>query len=515
MHRPNLTAAIGALTFLGLVACGLLTGPPPATSVPPTIAIVSDTPASPSPLAATQSPVPPSATPHSPPPHDIGVRQTAATAEFFHRQTGEKFTPRGANYVFVPYNGASVTELLKVGIYDPERTRRDFGDLADNGYNTVRVFLDHCNAGPGCIGDDDNQGLNPAYVDNIADMLAAAREAGLYILFTSNDLPDQGGYSEQANAQAGPDFAGYRNSYYLTPGAVEATRRYWRDLLTGLNARAAATDRVLGWQLLNEQWMFIDQPPLSLTAGTVETTTGAYDMSDPEQKRRMVSDGLIYYIAQVKEEILTHDPSALVTMGFFAPGAAPGWYIDTAPLLAGADLDFFDFHAYPGRQTLDELTPAFGMDGYNAKPIILGEFGAFRHIYPAITSAGRAVANWQAESCADGFDGWLYWTYYPAGARAGDNTWGLLDESRFLLNLLAPATHPDPCLAVAVPGDNLAYQKPVRASATLPAEPPENAVDENAASSWSAGSDPPQWIEVDLGQAYRLTGIRLLNDSKE
>jgi hypothetical protein len=197
-------------------------------------------------------------------------------------------------------------------------------------------------------------------------------------------------------------------------------------------------------------------------------------------------------------------------MGFFAPGAAPGWYVDTAPLLAGADLDFFDFHAYPGRQTLDELTPVFGMDGYSAKPIILGEFGAFRHIYPAITSAGRAVTIWQAEACAHGFDGWLYWTYYPAGVRAGDNTWGLVDESGFLLDLLAPATHPDPCQVVEVPGDNLAYQKPVRASASLPAEPPENAVDENAASSWSAGADTPQWIEVDLGQAYRLTGIRLL-----
>ena len=87
-------------------------------------------------------------------------------------------------------------------------------------------------------------------------------------------------------------------------GAISATRRYWRDLLTRLVERNAAFDAVLSWQLLNEQWMFIDQPPLSLTEGMVKTTTGSYDMADPDQKTQMVSDGLVYYIAQMKEEIL-------------------------------------------------------------------------------------------------------------------------------------------------------------------------------------------------------------------
>ncbi len=438
------------------------------------------------------------------------MRQVDGLGEFFDRQTGERFVVRGVNYVFVPQNGAYTHLLLKVGTYDPARTRQDFSVLSSHGYNTARVFLDHCGAGPGCIGDIDNSGLNPAYLDNIADMLAAAREAGIYILFTSNDLPDQGGYAEQANAQSGPIFAGYRNSYYLTPGAVEATRRYWRDLLTGLRERAAATDSVLGWQLLNEQWMFIDQPPLSLTSGEVETTTGVYDMSDADQKRRMVSDGLVHYIAEVKAEILTHDPTALVTMGFFPPEiAAPGWYVETASLLAGADLDFFDFHAYPGSYSLAEAAAAFGMDGYQARPIVLGEYGAFRHVFPELPQAARAITSWQAESCEQGFDGWLYWTYYPANESVGDRTWGLTDESGFLLDLLAPASHPDPCAVVAIPSDNLAYQKTALASASLPEEPPANALDENSETQWGAGADAPQWIEVDLGGVYQITEIRL------
>lgn len=450
-------------------------------------------------------------TPYIPPAHKIAIRQTSTGAEFFNVETGEPFIPRGVNYVYVPHNGGTSNLTLKIGVYDPGRTRRDFRALAGHGFNTVRVFLDQCNAGPGCIGDSDNAGLNPAYLDNIADVLAAAQETGLFILFTSNDLPDQGGYAEQANEGSGATFAGYRNSYYLTPGAVTATRRYWRDILTGLNDRAAAIDHVLGWELLNEQWMFADQPPLSLTSGQVKSTTGTYDMADPAQKRQMVSDGLIHYIAEMKDEILAHDPTALVTMGFFPPKVvAPDWFVDTEPLLAGADLDFFDFHPYPGGMTVAQLGDVYGMTGYTAKPIIMGEYGAFRHIYSSITAAARALVNWRADSCPAGFDGWLYWAYYPADINAGDPTWGFTDENGFLLDLLSPQNSPNPCATIAIPNDNLAFQKPVRASVSLPDEPPKNAVDENSDTQWGAGADAPQWIEVDLGQPAQLTQVKLL-----
>ncbi len=443
--------------------------------------------------------------------HRIAVRQIDGVGEFYDKETNEKFVPRGANYVFVPQGNSYTNLLLKVGTYDPERTRQDFAALASLGYNTVRVFLDQCNQGAGCIGDEDNIGLNPAYLDNLADMMSAAKDAGIFILFTSNDLPDQGGYAEEANSGFGETFAGYRNSYYLRPPAITATRRYWRDLLTGLAERHAAFDAVFGWQLLNEQWMFLDQPPLSLTSGVVETTTGSYDMSDPAQKTQMVSDGMVYYIDRMKDEILTHDPTALVSMGFFAPEiAAPGWYVETASLLERSELDFFDFHAYPGGPGLQEHAEHFGMIGYDAKPILLGEYGAFRHTFSEIGPAARALTQWMADSCQYGFDGWLYWTYYPADASVDDRTWGLVDEENYLLDLFAPANQPDPCVAVEVPTDNLAYNKPATASGSLAEEQPQNAVDENPATQWGSGEGPVQWIEIDLQGSYRITEIRLL-----
>ncbi|HEX9384677.1 MAG TPA: discoidin domain-containing protein [Anaerolineales bacterium] len=443
--------------------------------------------------------------------HRIDIRQVNGVGEFYDKQTNEKFIPRGANYVFVPAGGSHTNLLLRVGTYDPDRTRKDFATLANLGYNTVRVFLDQCNKGLGCIGDDDNSGLNPKYLDNIAHMMSVGKETSIFILFTSNDLPDQGGYAEEANFGSGGTFAGYRNSYYLRPQAITATRRYWSDLLTGLVERNAAFDAVLGWQLLNEQWMFRDQPPLSMTSGVVEMTTGSYDMGISNQKTQMVSDGIVYYIAQMKEEILKHDPTALVTMGFFAPEiAAPDWYVETASLLEKSELDFFDFHAYPGGPSLQSHVEHFGMLGYDAKPILMGEYGAFRHIYSEIGSAARALTTWIADSCQVGFDGWLYWTYYPADPSVGDQTWGLVDEEYYLLNLFAPANQPDPCVAVEIPNDNLAYGKPVTASRSLPEQPPENAVDDNVGTQWIAGEGAVQWIQVDLQGSYRITEIRLL-----
>lgn len=493
---------------LALLACGLpalapatFTPPPPTTTSAPTSA------SAPIPSATV------AATVTLPPPeHAIGVRLDGGRGEFYDRRTQQPFVVRGVNYVFVPGAGGRYeVTLLRVGLYDPARARADFARLAAAGYNTARVFIDHCGQGPGCLTRAGQDGLNPAYLDNLADLLAAARQAGLVLLLTSNDLPDGGGYAAQANSQAGDDFAGYRNAYYLTPAAVRATRRYWHDLLAGLSARHAPFEAVLGWELVNEQWMFLDQPPLSLAKGLVTTTTGTYDMSDREQKRRMVADGLIHYIAEVRAEILAQDPTALVAMGFFAPEiAAPGWYVDTASLLAGAALDFFDFHAYPGQASLAEHARLFGMQGFAAKPIVMGEYGAFRDLYPALPAAARGLVAWVAEACALGFDGWLYWAYYPANADAGDRTWSFTDEDGYLLDLLSPARQPDPCAPAAVPDPNLAFGMPVRASLAAPGAPPELAVDEDESTAWLSGSDAPQWIEVDLGGPRRIGEVRLL-----
>ena len=99
-----------------------------------------------------------------------------------------------------------------------------------------------------------------------------------------------------------------------------------------------------------------------MNEGILETGNGlSYDLSDPVQKQAMVADNLLLYITEVGAVIREYDPTALVTVGFFAPQfpnetvIGGTWYVDTAALIeGGALLDFYDFHAYPG----DDLTMA-------------------------------------------------------------------------------------------------------------------------------------------------------------
>jgi hypothetical protein len=505
--------------LLVLSACCVSPGPPVVTDVTCHVTDVPGiTPPATAGPAATESSTatePPTLTPT--PVHPIQIRQVDGRAEFYDQQTGERFVPRGVNYFYiVPVSSGLEDRVFGVDVFDAGRVDADFAMLGERGFNTVRIFIDSCSSGRGCTGNPDGPGLNPPYLDNIVETMRLAKAHGLYLLLTSNDLPAQGGYTQIGDRGIGEFFAPYRNTQFLTGPGVEAVRTYWDDLMHGLAERGAPFDAVLGWSLLNEQWYFRNQPPFSLDTGIVTTANGeAYDLSDPEQKKQMAIRGMVYYIGEAREVILSYDPTALIAMGFFVPDypspLRPGdfRYVETAPLLEMAPLDFYDFHAYPGDANLREIAENFGLNGYEAKPIIMGEVGAFVNRYPSEESAARAIQEWVTESCEYGFDGWLYWGLYRAPEAIGDATWGFLDGDGLIMQVLAPIEQPDLCDPEPLPRGNLAFGKEVMASRSLPDQPPEYAVD-GQPTQWGAGSDAPQWIQVDLGAPETVTLVRLV-----
>ena len=56
---------------------------------------------------------------------------------------------------------------------------------------------------------------------------------------------------------------------------------------------------------------------------------------------------------------------------------------------------------------------------------------------------------------------------------------------------------------------NLAQGKEIIAASFLPGEAAENAVDGNLNTTWNAGANPPQWIQLDLGGSATVKEIRL------
>jgi hypothetical protein len=452
------------------------------------------------------------------PDHRISTHRIYGIAGFYNQDNSQTFIPRGANYsILIPVLDHYEDRVFGVGVYDHNRTLADFKTLSTAGYNTVRIILDGCTSGSGCIGIEDGAGLNPAYLDNIVDLMNLAKETYLFLLFASNDLPELGGYQALADQGANQSFAAGRNAEVLTPAGIQAAHKYWGDLLTGLIARRAPFDVVLGWELIAEQYYQSDQPPFSLDTGKVTTANGkTYTMSDAAQKRAMEVDGLRYYIEQVRQAIRTNDPTALVTMGFFAPDSPNPWregderLVDTAPLLEDSALDFFDLHAYPGMGlSMPELAENFGLSGHITKPILMGDVGANTWIYPQVSEAAITVQDWIAASCAVGYSGWAYSGYYPSPAGLADATWGMVDEQGTILNSLSPSKQPDACTTTVLPGRNLAFGKAVTVSAALPDQAPAMAVDGDPNTQWSSGAFPPQWIEIDLGASYTIGEIRL------
>lgn len=448
-------------------------------------------------------------------PDRIGVRVVNGAGEFYNTMTGERFMPRGVNYIAWKADGG-LRHFLSTALFDPDTLRADFRQLASGGYNTVRIFIDHCSTGPTCIVNNRSRGLNPDYIANIAETIRIAAEEGIYLVLTSNDIPDGGGYGEDANRGANAQFAGYRNAHYLTRQGVAAAEQYWRDIMTLLMTFDPPTEAVLGWSLLNEQWFFSRQPPLSLNRGSVRTANGqTYDLSDPAQKRAMLVDGVAHYIAVTGAVIREHDPGALVTMGFFVPQfpnptqTGGDWYVDTEPLLGRAQLDFFDFHAYPGGDIgLEDIAENFGMLVHPEIPVLMGEVGAFRHIYASADLAAVTLQEWIAASCLVGFDGWLLWDYFGAPLSVGDAAWGALAADGLIFNALSPASQPDPCRTTGLRLANIAFRQPVTASRALPNEPASNVTD-GSANPWGAGEHPPQWVEINLGGTFAVSRVTL------
>ena len=458
--------------------------------------------------------------------HRIGVRAVNGDAEFYDRVTGEKFYPRGAALWRWEQWPPDVDYISVIDtIFNTQYGRLDSAlaqlpIMHEDGFNVVRLWFNACWGGAqGCL-DLPQGGLNRGFLENMKRFMEVAKQNGIYIILTMDALPD----SRQYQSLLDP----YRNQYtdfnleYMTLGGVEAQSNYQRDLIRGLMEVGAPMDVILAYQIKEEAYFEENQPPFNTSTGTIKPANGkTYDLADPIQRRAAMEESWLYYIEKVSQAIQEVDPTALVGMGFFVQhepnpvlvGDPRMVYLDK--VLNQSALDFVAFSAYSGfdlniRQTAEN----FNIIGYSKKPLMFGEFGAFRQSYPDLETAAVALQAWQVDSCEFGIDGWQVWTW-DAGGSMHDNFWEAVERDGAIRSSLSPARNPDPC----VPGEemvnysNLAFGKPVTTSANathLPFFTGEYAVDLSFNTQWNAGGGPPQWIEIDLLKPSTIATIRLV-----
>ncbi len=502
MEKLRILAIVFSLVLLG--ACSVSTKPAPTnppvaplSSAPPPVPTVAQS------LATMTAPVPLD--------HQIAVRVVNGIGEFYVRQTGDKFVPRGMNYVRLAdqkkMDGSSTFghSLFDPGKYDSARVNADLKKMHSDGYNVIRVFLS-----PDTLSTSDE--LSPAYMRNVADLLQLAKQNQIYVMFTMDWIPG-GKYGEILSADCCTNFT-TMNANYLPNAGLKANQAFYRDFIQELIVLGAPIEYIFSYQLRNELFYDTDQPPLSFSSGPIKTANGkTYDMSNPADKDLMVKENLVYWIDEMRTAILETDPTALVSVGFFIPQQPnPARIGDTRlavtePAIWQSSADFIDLHAYPGFElNLQQHVENFGINGMQEKPIIMGEFGGEVSHFASVDSAAQRLVDWQVESCNYGYDGWIFWTWD-------------LDEQPDFLNArmdggkiekaLSPVLRPDPCVTGSGFRINLAAGKQITASNSLADQPPANANDKAPETEWNSGAGPQQWIEIDLGIPSSISTFRL------
>jgi hypothetical protein len=380
-------------------------------------------------------------------PHRIQVRQAANGGEFYDTVTNQTFVPRGNNYARLaqqvdPWTGQLVQghSTFDPGLYDATAADSALAQWNYDGYNVVRVFLSANTIG------NPNGGLSSAYLANVADFLTRAKAQGIYTQLVLNVLPKVGGYYV---TNQNPQQIQSENWFYLSSEGVDAKARYVRDLITGLQGLGAPLDYVFSYNIENEQYFNKSTAPLSLTSGLVTTPTGTFDMSSAADRQQMMDSNLVSWINQVRASARAVDPTALVGPGFFAPRAVGSGdprvtrtYWAIADASAGGSLaDFVDLHSYPTGQTFTDDYNSFEVSSHT-KPLILGEYGAFKSYYSTVTTAAYGMKGWQNAACQYGFKGYLLWTWDTVEQ---PELWNAIDSGGAINGQLAPIVRPDPC----------------------------------------------------------------------
>jgi hypothetical protein len=435
--------------------------------------------------------------------------------EFYDRVTGQKFIPRGMNYVRLgnqlnPYGETTFYHsVFDADKYDSRRVGEALQQMHDDGYNVVRVFLSQNTIGTA------HDGLSDAYMKNIADFLRQAKQNQVYVMFTQDWLP-AGKYDAIMRRDCCETFTSM-NIHFLAPAGLEANIAFFQDFTQYLLDLRAPTDVIFSYQLRNELYFDSNLPPLSLTQGIITAANGkTYDMSSAQDKTNMVNENLVYWIDSVRAAILEKDPTALVSVGFFHPQEPnPSRLGDarlavTAPAIHESQADFIDLHAYPGFDlSLAQYVANFGINGMEQKPILMGEFGGEVSRFVSTDLAAQRLINWQVESCRYGFDGWLFWTW---DTTEQPDFFNARQDDGHIAAALSPLNRPDACSAGTSLNSptNLALNASVSASHARADEPAKNAMDGAPETIWNSGRDATQWIELDLGKPYTLTSLRLI-----
>lgn len=385
--------------------------------------------------------------------HPIGIQLGANGYEFYNKNTGAVFIPRGNSYTrlemlktpFSPNAPGIVHALFYPPYYDSVRIETALSQMQSDGYTVVRVFLE-----PALDGNPNGSGLLSSYMANVADFLTRAKNHNLFVILDLGFLPEVGGYYAGGTD---PQLQNL-NWHYMSSQALEDKKRYVTDVITTLQALHAPLDIIFAYNIMGEQTFLANVPPLSLTSGTVTTIAGTYDLSKTD-KNTMMDDNLVIWIRETRAAILAVDPSALVTIQFVPPSVYTKVNNDSnsvsRPFVAYTTLngnpiiDFVSLSLYPtwGIPISTLLSDVKIPANAHIPTIILEEGVAKDSQHQDVQAVATQLRDWQISSCPYHIQGWLHWTW-DTTEQQNPMWWTAAESNGYIEKFLSPHTF-TPC----------------------------------------------------------------------
>jgi hypothetical protein len=270
--------------------------------------------------------------------------------------------------------------------------------------------------------------------------------------------------------------------------------RYATQLAIALKQRLTpAVQAAVLVSLQNEFSLDGNSFPFSSHNVTVKLADGhEYDMSSAKDRQQAADSNTNLWAQQGREGVRTHLPSSLVFVGVFTFAAVGkkgpngliqngcGEYRDqdqgqdrvfdgdrteshdrgfdttnadvdcrfpARPLkLALSGVDFLDVHIYQADGSAAALAANLETEEWadvqKSTPVIMGEFGCNKAWYSSATACVSHVRDLQVSSCAQGFSGWLYWTY---DCDEQDGWYTMADDGGAIDHALSPIVNANPC----------------------------------------------------------------------
>jgi hypothetical protein len=356
-------------------------------------------------------------------------------SQFRHADTGQRFLPQGFNHTVLS-GGSHAT--LDPDVYDPQEMEAILAAMRDLGANALRLWFWTGNHRPlGFCGPQTTSGLDPAYMANVLDLLRRATRHGIYVMPILDEPPANRFYdsivSRVSAAAPCPAVSGY-NRRFLSPGFISAKAQAAQDFVSYIrDADPGLLSTVLAWQLGNELFANADEGPFVLESGVVQTASGHYDMADKLSRQACWDEGIRHWCNELTKALKEVDPDGLVMAGMWTadaqarppinglyhrPERFPDGRVPPRPsVLTGPPslLDALDIHIYPWGNSSQVRPPAHEWIEVvtGGKPIVCGEYGAFRNV--DYNEGCRRIGHIRDQAYAMGYQGSLFWSWSLEG----------------------------------------------------------------------------------------------------